>query len=207
VISVSEAAVTGVIAGFGVAVPLGAIGVLLIRLGLKAGFRAAVAGGLGVATVDLAYCSLAVCAGSQVSQTISGWGNWPLYISGTVLVGIGLSQLAGAFRDNSGAAAPLKARSQFLRFVGLTALNPMTVVYFAALATVLASRQADVVGRTVFVVGVGSASAAWQILLAAAGALLHKTARPRAMRLLGVTGSAIVVSLGLAVIARGVWPG
>ena len=51
----SDALISGLIAGWGVAIPLGAIGVLLVDLGMRAGFRHAAPAAAAVATADLLY--------------------------------------------------------------------------------------------------------------------------------------------------------
>jgi threonine/homoserine/homoserine lactone efflux protein len=54
-----EALISGLIAGWGVAVPLGAIGVMLVDLGMRGGFRSAAPAAAAVATADLLYAAVA----------------------------------------------------------------------------------------------------------------------------------------------------
>ncbi|MET1016034.1 MAG: LysE family transporter, partial [Leifsonia flava] len=129
----------GLLAGLGVAMPLGAIGILLIREGVTAGFRIAAAGAAAAALVDSAYCVLAVAVGSVAAPWVDTLGPAPQAIAGIVLVWLGVSGLSG-----SGAASraddTLSDRSPigaFARFTGLTAINPATLVYFFALTAAL----------------------------------------------------------------------
>lgn len=203
--SIPAALAYGALAGYAIAIPLGAIGLLILRTALARGFKGGAAAGLGAATVDLAFCTLAFLAGGAVGPTLRSWGDTPLYVSAAVLIGIGLVQLRGALRP-SAEAKPLPSHgSIYVRFIALTAINPATVLYFAALAGTLASQDADAGARAAFVVAVGLASASWQLGLAAAGSVLHRAASPRVSKVLSVTGSLIVVGLGLAVLARAVW--
>ena len=197
------AAATGVLAGLGIAMPLGAIGVLIIRLGITRGFRAAAAAGLGTATVDGTYCALAILVGAGLAHTIASWGDTPLYVSGAVVVGIGIVQLAQTFRGSGAAPGPSpSSRSIYVRFVSLTALNPVTIVYFLALAGALAGHHSGTASRVAFAVGAGTGSAAWGLTLAGGGALLHRAATPRATHVLGVVGSLVVIGLGVAILIR-----
>lgn len=59
-------------AGLGVAVPLGAVDVLLLHEGTARGWRPALAGATGVAVVDLVYAAVAVIAGGAVTAALSG---------------------------------------------------------------------------------------------------------------------------------------
>ena len=198
------AAATGAIAGLGIAMPLGAIGVLIIRLGMTRGFRAAAAAALGTATVDGTYCAFAMLAGAGLAGTVASWGNAPVYVSGAVVVAIGIVQLVQTFRGPGGpqSGAPPSSRSVYARFVSLTALNPVTVVYFVALAGALAGHQTDTTSRLAFILGAGAGSAAWGLTLAAGGALLHRAATPRTTHMLGVAGSLVVIGLGAALLIR-----
>src|SRR4051794_41928451 len=64
----------GALAGLGVALPLGAIGVLLLQEGITGGWRPAFAAGTGVALVDGAYAALAVAAGAAGARGPPGGG-------------------------------------------------------------------------------------------------------------------------------------
>ena len=191
--------IVGALAGLGVAMPLGAIGVLLIREGVVAGFRVAAAGAVAVGLVDTAYCVLAVTIGSIAAPWIDFLGPAPQVVAGLVLIGLGASGLV-----RSGITTTVPGRSDvtrsavgvFARFAALTAINPATLLYFVALTAALNSADA---GRnsTAFVVGVGVASVLWQLGLATIGAVVGGRLRPAGQRLLSVAGSVIVLTLGL----------
>ena len=65
-----EALISGLIACWGVAVPLGAIGVMLVDLGMRGGFRSAAPAAAAVATADLLYAAVAAAAGSAVASLL-----------------------------------------------------------------------------------------------------------------------------------------
>ena len=91
--------------------------------------------------------------------------------------------------------------SLFLRFVGLTAINPLTVVYFTVVAAGLADRISSSAEKVAFVAGIGIASALWQLALAAAGALLGARVTERVRTGLAVVGYGVVGALAV-VLAR-----
>lgn len=65
-------------------------------------------------------------------------------------------------------ARPGKA---FARYVGLTALNPTTALYFAALTTAQGAALGTGTAGAAFLIGVGAASLLWQQALVALGSL------------------------------------
>src|SRR5215213_1995184 len=62
-----EPLAAGLLAGWGVAIPLGAIGVMVVDLGMRSGLRPAAAAAAGVATADFLYAALAAAAGAAVA--------------------------------------------------------------------------------------------------------------------------------------------
>ncbi|MBM7076466.1 LysE family transporter [Micromonospora humida] len=223
-------AVAGFAAGLGVAMPLGAIGVLIVREGMLGGHRSGLAAAFGVATVDTLYCLGALLTGAALAPVIASWGDAPRYLSGLVIVGLGCHQLVtlrraparpagaaaerdgtggarrdgggGAERDGTGGERPARtaAGPVYVRFVLLTAVNPLTLVYFFALAGTVNAVPGSWTGPGVFVAAAGLASLLWQTGLATIGAALGATVPVRVADLLGVVASLIVVALGAAVI-------
>ncbi|MCT9087830.1 LysE family transporter [Streptomyces sp. ASQP_92] len=80
-------AMAGAAAGLGVAVPVGAVGVLLIQEGMRER-RGAMAAAAAVATVDLVYAALATALGPLVAAALSGVEAWVRLVSALVLAAI-----------------------------------------------------------------------------------------------------------------------
>lgn len=198
------AVVAGVVAGLGVAMPLGAVAALVLREGLVNGFRVAAAAGAGVATVDLVYCAVATTTGALLARAIEDQRGAFVLVSGALVLAIGLRQLHRALTHPEGAGAdvePTSAVGAFVRFVGITAINPLTLVYFVALGSTVPT--GSWVGPLVFVVAAGLASLAWQLALAGAGSLLGGALSPRVARSVGVVAALVVITLGAALAISG----
>lgn len=194
----------GLLAGLAVALPLGAISVLLLHEAFTRGWRSAAAGASGVALVDLGYAVLAVTAGTLVTSLLAGHERSIRLVGAVVLVVVAVHGVVRLFdrrgtaaegpADAAGAAAsPLP--TVLARFVTLTALNPLTAVYFTVLAAGL-----DLSGARrglVFAVGVFLGSWAWQLVLVTVGALVGERLPARVRIGVSVLGYAIV--LGYAV--------
>ncbi len=213
----------GIVAGYGIAIPIGAIGLLIIDAGIRHGLAIALAAGAGAATADLAYAAVAAVFGVALAGVIAPIET-PLRIAAVaVLVAIagrglmGLVPTAGpgaGRREGSvpaGGGAPSAEPDErtpartYVTFVGLTLLNPATVTYFAALIVGLTATGAGVVEKAAFVAGAGLSSLSWQWLLAGVGALAHERLPARLRLAVGVVGYLII--LGFAVtIAIGLIP-
>jgi arginine exporter protein ArgO len=169
-------AMAGAAAGLGVAMPVGAMGVLLIQEGMR-DRRGAVAAAAAVAVVDFAYAAVATALGPLVASALSGVEAWVRLVSATVLAviavrGLLASRHAGpAPEGESAGTGPVRT---FTRFAALTLINPTTALCFAALTTAQGAALSGGTAGAVFVGGVFVASLAWQQLLVAVSGLAGK---------------------------------
>lgn len=201
-------ALAGTAAGLGVAMPMGAMSVLLLQEAMRHR-RTAVAAAAAIAVVDLGYAALATALGPWVASHVSPVEAWVRLASALILLAIaahGLSRArgpapapgsgtgtgteteagAGAGHRAADAPRPRPARA-FVRYAGLTAVNPTTALYFAALTTAQGAALGTGAAGAAFLAGVGAASLLWQQTLVALGALagsrISATARAWTFRL------------------------
>ncbi|MDN3026827.1 LysE family transporter [Streptomyces sp. S.PB5] len=200
------ALVAGLIAGYGIAVPVGAVGTYLVSLTARTSLRTGVCAALGVATADGLYALLATLGGSALAAALRpalGPLRWTSALLLLVLAAHGTITAVRHYRGRRLAARadappPSPARA-YLALLGITLLNPTTVIYFAAL--VLGTRTTESVSppaQAVFVLAAFVASASWQLLLAGGGALLGRLLTGRRGRLVTAVVSSGVIT-GLAV--------
>jgi arginine exporter protein ArgO len=199
----------GVIAGYGVAVPVGAIAVLIIGLTAQTSLRVGAAAALGVATADGLYALVAVHGGAALAGLIVSVATPMRWLAVVVLVGIAVRTAISAVRHRrdpgsaplagSGLATPIRAYGGLL---GLTLLNPMTIVYFGAL--VLGRQTADrmtALGEAFFLLGAFLASASWQLLIAVGGSLVGRTlSGPRGHLATALASSLLIVALAVSLL-------
>lgn len=202
----SAALVAGLLAGYGIAIPVGAVATYLVVLTARSGLKIGAYAALGVATADGLYALIAVLGGGRLIPVIEPIAVPLRWTSVVVLlalaVHIGLSGIR-TFRDSAKAEVtqpvtigPAKA---YVSLLGITLLNPTTVVYFAAL--VLGSEDmaaASGAEHMVFVAAAFAASASWQLFLAGGGAMLGKALTGRRGRLVTALASSVLITvLGL----------
>ena len=88
-----EAAFAGAVAGFAIAIPVGAIAVLIIHTGLTRGLGAGLAAAAGAATADGIYSTIAVIAGIGVTALIGPLIPPLRIVGGLVLIALGVRGL------------------------------------------------------------------------------------------------------------------
>jgi arginine exporter protein ArgO len=202
-----DAFLTGVVAGYGIAIPVGAIAILIMEVGIRRGFRPALFAGAGAATADLLYASLAVLGGAALAGAAESVGAPLRTVSGLVLAVIAVIGLRRALASTEPPPAQHQRGADLARtygrFVGLTVINPTTVVYFAAVIIGLGVAEGMTPGDgSLFVVGAFLASLSWQTLVAAAGALAGRRLRPAWRTVVSVVGNLVILAFGLVILFR-----
>lgn len=196
-----SAFVAGVVAGYGVAIPVGAIGALLISLTARTSLRVGAAAALGVATADGLYALAAVLGGAALAKVIEPVADPMRWAAAIVLAGLAIKTVVDARKQSQ--RKEVTARSAYFGLLGLTVLNPATIVYFGALVL---GMQADVVPDLVhgmmFVLGALLASASWQLLLAGSGSLVGRVLTGSRGRLVtALVSSGVIIVLAVRLVA------
>ena len=182
------------------------VGSYLVGLAARERTATAVAAALGIASVDGAYAILAAIGGTGLQTLLNEVSGWLTFAAAITLVVVAVHTIRMALRRyrgdiQSGAQlGSLTPARAYLSLVGLTAINPATVVTFAA---VIVGRSASDSGSSwpavaLFALGAFVASAAWQLLLTGGGSVLGRLLRTRRGQLRISLCSASVM-LGLAV--------
>lgn len=197
----------GVLAGLALAVPLGAIGILLIQEGLSGGLRKGLSAAAAVATVDTVYCALAVLAGTIAAPVVAGWAPWPQFAGGALLVVIGARALAKSRRALTPTTTTqdqpsYSSRGRFVLFLTLTAINPTTLLYFVAILPGLHEVATSTPAQVAFIAGVALASFGWQAALVVGGSLLGRRTGPRLRGWTAIVGNGAVMVFGVALMTQ-----
>jgi threonine/homoserine/homoserine lactone efflux protein len=194
---------TGALAGAAVAIPVGAVAILIVELALRCGFRTAAAAGLGAATADGFYAGLAALGGSAASELLAPFAAWLRVVAVVALLAVALRGILRALRaqrnEPAAAVPPTPQVATYLRFVALTLLNPQTIVYFSALILGLPDVGRGPTERFAFVAGAFLASAGWQLLLAGLAAIGHRRLPGRFQLALSVAGNLVIVGFALGI--------
>ncbi len=204
-----EAFLNGVLAGYGIAIPVGAIAVLIVEVGMRCGFRCAAFAGAGAASADLVYATAAVGGGAALAAAVESVETPLRLLSGAVLALLAIAGLwrlrRGGAENPTAAAMPDRAElvGTYLRFLGLTIINPLTVVYFAAFVVGLGLADGlSLGGGAIFVGGAFLASLSWQLLLAAVGSIAGHRLSQRVRVGTILAGNLLVLGLAVVVVVR-----
>ena len=212
----NSALVAGLLAGWGIAVPVGAVAAYLVSLTARTGPRVGAAAALGVASADGIYALLAVVGGVALTGVISAIATPLRWLSAVVLVVLGGRIIFSAVSDHrartglAGTGSVTRPGRAYVTLLGITLLNPQTILYFAALVVgSTATAALDGSGPAwlsgvVFVLAAFCASASWQLLLVGGGVALGRALTGHTGRLItGLVSGALIIAFAVVLLLAG----
>lgn len=192
--------------GIAVAAPVGAMGVLCIQRTLAHGWRAGSATGLGIATADAIYGSLAAFGIAVVTGALVAWQPALRIAGGLALVWLGYRAVvapptheAAVVRESGSGLSGL-----YVSAVGLTLTNPMTIMAFAAVFASAGLSTATSGAAAVATLGVLTGSLTWWIALVTVVAGLRHAVSDGAVRAVNRVSGVAVAAFGVFALAVGV---
>ncbi len=189
----------GLVIGLAIAAAIGPIGLLCIRRTLVDGAAVGVASGLGAATADGLYASVAAFGVTALADLLIGVRRPLGVVGGAFLVGLAIH----ALRSPPQATAdrpPRTLLSAYATTVGLTIANPATILSFAAAFVGLGLAGHDTATAAALVLGVFTGSASWWVILAVVVAAFRGRLGPTALRRLAAGSSVLIGLLGVVAI-------
>jgi threonine/homoserine/homoserine lactone efflux protein len=190
----------GLLIGFSIAAPVGPIGVLCIRRTLDGGFLAGLASGLGAASADAIYGSLAGFGLTTISQALIQHQTWLRLFGGLFLCYLGVRSWMRAPVAPEAEAQPLSRLGAYLSTFLLTLTNPVTILAFAAIfaGLGLAGSAAGYVAAVSLVLGVFAGSSLWWLTLSGVVGIVRARLTSRWLRLVNRVSGAIIAGFGVA---------
>lgn len=190
----------GLAIGFGIAAPVGPIGILCIRRTLADGRAVGFAAGLGAATADALYGAVAAFGLTLISSALVGQRAWLQAVGGVFLCYLGVrtwivapAQTAAATRRGSGLV------TAWATTFALTVTNPTTILSFAAIfaGLGLGAGAGGYGSASIMVLGVFLGSAFWWLLLSTGVGFLRSSITPAHLRWVNRGAAAIIAAFGI----------
>ncbi|HEY8106703.1 MAG TPA: LysE family transporter [Gemmatimonadales bacterium] len=193
----------GFVLGFAVAAPVGPIGVLVIRRTLSAGSRTGFVSGLGAATADATYGSVAALGLTAATSALVAHADLLRLGGGLFLCWFGIRTIL-ARPAEAGAAAGAAPRlwAAYGSTLLLTITNPITILSFAAAFAGLGLAN-GVTGPATglsLVASVFAGSTFWWALLSGGVGVLRGSLGVRALRVVNWVAGLLLIGFGLVAV-------
>lgn len=193
----------GFVIGFGIAAPVGPIGLLCMQRTLNQGRMAGLVTGLGAASADAVYGFVAAFGLTLVSVFLVDYRYWLGVAGGAFLLYLGVRTLLAKPAERAARVEESDLVRSYLSTFVLTLTNPMTILSFIAIfaGAGLAAGAGSTWEATLMVAGVFVGSATWWLLLSGGVSLLRTRFTPRGMVWVNRGAGAIIVIFGLYALA------
>ncbi len=187
----------GLLVGFLASVPLGPIGVICVQRTLSGSHRSGFVSGLGAATADTIFATLAVFSLSFLTDFMTAYKVWFTAIGGILVIVLGVSIFNKRVRRPSQRRQTRSSLvSDYFSILLLTLTNPAYILVFITLFAALGiSSEGYSVGlNVVLLLGVLGGAGAWWFTLTYVVSRLRKRFRLRHLWWINkITGGLIVL--------------
>jgi len=192
----------GVIVGFSIAAPVGAIGLLCIQNTLTGGIRLGLATGLGAATADTMY-GLLVALGMRTLSTLLLAYKTILTVSGSLfLCYLGIQKFFAKPALQAATITKSNVLKTYIVTFFLTLTNPATILDFMALFTGLSIDVSGYSQALHFIAGVFLGSACWWLLLCFSVSLFRKKLSTHVLQWINYIAGTAILGFGLWMLVK-----
>jgi threonine/homoserine/homoserine lactone efflux protein len=189
----------GLIIGFSIAAPVGPIGILCIRRTLAEGSTSGFVSGLGAATADAIYGSIAGFGLTFISNILISRQVWFHLIGGIFLCYLGVKTFLTRTAEQATSFKGNNLLSAFASTFFLTLTNPMTILSFMAIfaGLGLGSTGGNYASAGLLVIGVFIGSAIWWLVLSRIVGLFIKKTISQRLQWINRTSGIIITAFGV----------
>jgi threonine/homoserine/homoserine lactone efflux protein len=194
----------GVLIGFAIAAPVGPIGLLCIQRTLAHGRLTGLATGLGAATADALYGTVAAFGLTAISTFLVEQRFGLGLIGGAFLCYLGIRTLLTPPAQQAAAGGAVQRWAAYGSTFLLTLTNPMTIFSFMAVfaGMGLAAVPGDYGRAAGLVLGVFAGSAAWWLLLSGGITLLRGRITSGVLHWVNRAAGLIILAFGVILITQ-----
>jgi threonine/homoserine/homoserine lactone efflux protein len=189
----------GIVIGFAIAAPVGPIGVLCIRRTLAEGRTSGFVSGLGAATADAVYGSVAALGLTFVTNLLVGGESWLRLVGGAFLIFLGVRTFLARPVELAAPTGRSGLPGAYASTLFLTLTNPTTILSFAAIFAGLGAGDDSgvVLSAMLLVPGVFLGSAMWWFVLSGTVGLFRAKLSVRGLRWVNGVSGTVIAAFGV----------
>jgi threonine/homoserine/homoserine lactone efflux protein len=193
--------IRGLLIGLSIAATVGPMSILCIQRTLNRGQLYGLVSGLGIATADGAYGSIAAFGLTLITNFLISEQKWIRLIGGLFLMYLGIKTMLTKPAERA-AILQTNVNGYFGAYAStffLTLTNPLTILSFAAIFAGIGvgSASKTFISAATVVLGVFTGSTLWWIILTSSISLLRKKITPQWLLWINRISGAIITFFGV----------
>jgi threonine/homoserine/homoserine lactone efflux protein len=193
----------GLIIGFAMAVPIGPIGIMCIRKTVAEGHSRGLIIGIGAATADSLYGSIAVFGLTFISDVIARQHFWVSLIGGGLLLFLGIRTFRAKRKDPIIRFGKKGLLGSYISAFLLALTNPVTIFAFVAVFAAFGlGHRLFIVSACILVLGVFTGSCLWFLILGYVATVFRKKLDSSGLRWVNRISGALIILSGFVALVR-----
>jgi threonine/homoserine/homoserine lactone efflux protein len=189
----------GLLLGFTIAATVGPMSILCIQRTFHKGYLYGLVSGMGIATADAIYGSIAAFGLTVITSFLVSAQTWIRLIGGLFLIYLGIRTILTKPAEKAANAQAHNFAGAYVSTLLLTLTNPLTILSFAVIFAGLGvgATGGNYLAAALVVAGVFSGSAAWWCILTGGISLLRKRFTTTWLRWLNRVSGAVITTFGI----------
>jgi threonine/homoserine/homoserine lactone efflux protein len=189
----------GLILGFSIAATVGPMCILCIQRTFQKGYLYGLVSGIGIATADGIYGSVAAFGLTVITSFLVNEQKWIRLVGGVFLIYLGIRTMLAKPAEKAASAQAHNFAGAYVSTLLLTLTNPLTILSFAVIFAGLGvgATGGNYLAAALVVAGVFSGSAAWWCILTGGISLLRRRFTPTWLRWLNRVSGAVIGIFGI----------
>lgn len=201
--------IKGLIIGFSISMPVGAIGIICIKKSLHQGFQSGMIAGLGAAVADSFYGFAAGFGLTFITSFIRDHISWVKLIGGMILMYVGYRIYTAKTEKISTKKDRTNNFRTFVSTLMLTLTNPMTVLAFLAIFAGLGlsfSDNGNYFQVSFLILGIFAGAFSWWLCLSGLVSVLRKKITDKTLVYINHISGAVIILFGIWAVTSSLIP-
>jgi threonine/homoserine/homoserine lactone efflux protein len=190
----------GFLIGISIAAPVGPIGLLTIRRTLAFGRIAGFMSGLGAATADAVFGSIAAFGITAISSVLIGAKVYLGVVGGIFLIYLGWQTFVSKPAEQAAESRATSLGVIYFSTFLLVLTNPISILYFTAIISSVGA-AGNLVSAAAMVFGVFLGSVMWWFFLSFIASLLKSRINPTNLKLVNQVSGFVIAAFGAWAVA------
>ena len=195
--------VEGIVIGFLMAVPIGAVGILCIHRTLDRGRRQGYITGLAGASADLLFSLVSASGIKLISDFITDYQHEIRLIGGILLLLMGVFLIRSSHRPVVEQENAMDETKMYFSTLILAITNPLVMFSYAAALTIIGAAKLDYGTLSVLLAGVFVGSFLWFMLISNLAHKFRTTITPEKLTVSNRAAGVLLILIGAAAVWNG----
>ena len=194
----------GMLIGFATAVPIGPVGILCIQQSISKGKRCGIATGLGAATADTIFGTIAIFGVTLVSSFLKPNVNIIQLIGGVVIILFGAHMYFKKHQQKEIEITASTLIHSYMTTLFITLTNPMTILGYMVLITIfsISETSSNIFFSVIVIIGIFLGSTLWFSILTAVSTFAKTKINPNKLTILNKVFGILIAVCGIILIAK-----